>query len=303
MASIKKAAPFSEGLARTLVDGKVTFIDKMGQVAFVTKYKEVSSFHDGVAQVKVRVSKFSPLGFIGNTILNSMAMSSITDHYDYVKHPGKYDVSMFDTVADNEKRGFINTKGDLVITTKYDFVGPYNGGGDGLTLVMKDEKSGYVNKNGEVIIPIEYDELSSFNEGIAVAKTGDKVQFIDLQGPSVTKSVYNDARPFSNGIAAYKIGEKWGYVSKEGLPIVRPKFDEANFFTEKVAAAKFNGKWRLISREGDTVAELPGITDIGSYTRGLAVVKKGEQWGIIDEAGNFVIEPKYKELQAVIISI
>ena len=89
----------------------------MGQVAFVTKYKEVSSFHDGVAQVKVRVSKFSPLGFIGNTILNSMAMSSITDHYDYVKHPGKYDVSMFDTVADNEKRGFINTKGDLVITT------------------------------------------------------------------------------------------------------------------------------------------------------------------------------------------
>ena len=50
------------------------------------------------------------------------------------------------------------------------------------------------------------------------------------------------------------------------------------------------------------VAELPGITDIGSYTRGLAVVKKGEQWGIIDEAGNFVIEPKYKELQAVIIS-
>ena len=118
----------------------------------------------------------------------------------------------------------------------------------------------------------------------------------------MTKSVYNDARPFSNGIAAYKIGEKWGYVSKEGLPIVRPKFDEANFFTEKVAAAKFNGKWRLISREGDMVAELPGITDIGSYTRGLAVVKKGEQWGIIDEAGNFVIEPKYKELQAVIIS-
>ena len=119
----------------------------------------------------------------------------------------------------------------------------------------------------------------------------------------MTKSVYNDARPFSNGIAAYKIGEKWGYVSKEGLPIVRPKFDEANFFTEKVAAAKFNGKWRLISREGDMVAELSGITDIGSYTRGLAVVKKGEQWGIIDEAGNFVIEPKYKELQAVIISI
>mgnify|MGYP000228882386 CR=1 FL=1 len=56
------------------------------------------------------------------------------------------------------------------------------GGGDGLTLVMKDEKSGYVNKNGEVIIPIEYDELSSFNEGIAVAKTGDKVQFIDCRG-------------------------------------------------------------------------------------------------------------------------
>lgn len=67
-------------------------------------------------------------------------------------------------------------------------MGPYNGGGDGLTLVMKDEKSGYVNKNGEVIIPIEYDELSSFNEGIAVAKTGDKVQFIDLQGQSVTRA-------------------------------------------------------------------------------------------------------------------
>ena len=57
-------------------------------------------------------------------------------------------------------------------------MGPYNGGGDGLTLVMKDEKSGYVNKNGEVIIPIEYDELSSFNEGIAVAKTGDKTTFL-----------------------------------------------------------------------------------------------------------------------------
>ena len=52
---------------------------------------------------------------------------------------------------------------------------------------MKDEKSGYVNKNGEVIIPIEYDELSSFNEGIAVAKTGDKVQFIDCR-ESVTRA-------------------------------------------------------------------------------------------------------------------
>ena len=105
-------------------------------------------------------------------------------------------------------------------------------------------------------------------------------------------------------LAVLLTGAFWGTVWIYDNFINPPKVDVVGASDKITQNEKLNKRINILLLgidDGDSDAA-PDLSLI-HISRGLAVVKKGEQWGIIDEAGNFVIEPKYKELQAVIISI
>ena len=87
---------------------------------------------------------------------------------------------------------------------------------DGLASVELDEKCGYINDKGEVVIPLEYETAMSFSEGLAAVTKRDKFGYINKENTVVIPFEYDAATAFENGEAKVKKDGKWGTISTDG---------------------------------------------------------------------------------------
>ena len=87
---------------------------------------------------------------------------------------------------------------------------------DGLASVELDEKCGYINDKGEVVIPLEYETAMSFSEGLAAVTKRDKFGYINKENTIVIPFEYDAATAFENGEAKVKKDGKWGTISTDG---------------------------------------------------------------------------------------
>ena len=87
---------------------------------------------------------------------------------------------------------------------------------DGLASVELDEKCGYINEKGEVVIPLEYETAMSFSEGLAAVTKRDKFGYINKENEVVIPFEYDAATAFVDGEAKVKKDGKWGTISTDG---------------------------------------------------------------------------------------
>lgn len=74
----------------------------------------------------------------------------------------------------------VMAQGKTVKGVKYDFVGEYH---EGLAKVSQNDKWGFIDKNGKVIIPLKYEKVFNYSpEGFTVAFGTDKSWLIDKTG-------------------------------------------------------------------------------------------------------------------------
>jgi hypothetical protein len=86
--------------------------------------------------------------------------------------------------------GYIDTTGKEVIALQYRHALDF---GEGLAAVQNfDNKWGYINKSGTMVIPFEFDDASPFDMGKAFVKRNGKLGFIDTAG---TMTITGDAPP------------------------------------------------------------------------------------------------------------
>jgi hypothetical protein len=83
------------------------------------------------------------------------------------------------------KYGFLNTKGEIIIPSRFDF-GQYFT--EGLSAVQINNKWGYINKVGKIVIPLKFDYALPFRNGFAKIKMKDKFYIIDKKGKIVLNS-------------------------------------------------------------------------------------------------------------------
>lgn len=153
------------------------------------------------------------------------------------------------------KWGYLNTKGRILITPKYDVAWNFS---EYLAPVNINGKYGYIDTTGRVVIKPNFFLAGVFSEGLACVQVNGSLSFINTKGEVIIKNGFEEAYCFSEGLAAVKKGNKWGYINKNGLLIIKPEFDEVSSFKESIAA-----------------------------------VKKGKVWGYIDKIGKWVIKPQY----------
>ena len=169
-------------------------------------------------------------------------------------------------ITEEEKRGVIDTTGKLVVPMEYDFVLPFVSDGrvavfkddhsfvsDGQVIVFKDDKFGVFNFDGQMILPPENDYISRFYEGLAAVKKDGKWGYVDVSGQIVIPLEYDRALSFCNGFAAVFKDGKWGYIDRSGAVVIPIEYDSCT-----------------------------GSTLLGQ----VALVKKGQRWGIVCLTGN-----------------
>lgn len=239
---------FEGGLAPVEVDKKWGYIDKSGKLVIPAKYDEVTEFRDGYASAALgeywyvidqsgNETSVKVVGLKGvrNFSEGLAIMDDIDGQFGYINTKGEVVISpKFASVGDfnnglawakNEEGmyGYINNTGEWVISPTYDATRDFDGK-SGMARVKKGDEWFYIDKAGKPL-KIELSRYDDFRDGLAKAKKEDKVGFIDKGGNWVIKPTLEDARDFQNGYAAARVGEKWGLINTKGEWVIQPQFE------------------------------------------------------------------------------
>ncbi len=113
------------------------------------------------------------------------------------------------------KKGMIDSTGKELFYNEYDdFSSGFN---YNRAWVTKQNKYGFIDKTGKLVIPIQYDMVGGFVEGLAKVRSKGKHGFIDPSGKLVIPQIYSDAQNFDGGMSWVKDESgRTFYIDKEG---------------------------------------------------------------------------------------
>lgn len=239
--------------------------------------------------------------------------------------------AMISTVGANNRYGFINTAGEVIIPVIYAAASSFSNG----RARVKDDKgkSGFVDQNGQMVIPAVYSEVGPFYEGLAAVRTDDGWAYINPAGEIVISPIahWKKVPHFSCGRAPFQADDnKWGYIDLKGAKVIPAQFVDYDYFSEDLCIAWLGesagfidlaGNWHIqpilkrvdrfshglaaayqgaqvyfIDTHGDTRFDLNAIgqgLQVDSFREGLCSFKKDGKWGFINLEGRVVIEPIY----------
>ena len=203
------------------------------------------------------------------------------------------------------KYGFIDEKGNVVIPCRYDYIYDFEGG---IAIAYLNDKCGVIDLNGRIIVDFKYDEIESFNVGLAKFKINNRYGYLNEKGKVEIEPVFESAYSFEKcGVAIVKKeGEKYGLINNVGKYIIPPIYDSSvNIISHSfrhqygfIPIKNIEGKYGVINENGEVV--IPFIYDeliIPDYWHEpmvLSVLNK--KYGLIDFNGNTILDPVYDNI-------
>jgi hypothetical protein len=274
------------------VNKKQGFMDKTGKIVVKPKYDMVYDFYEGRARVVLN----KLYGYIDST-----GKEIIPPTYY-----GAWDFKNGHATV-SEKFGsnnLIDLKGHVV---PFDQVGAFS---DGVAPVSTNDKWGYINTNGKIVIEQKYIEAYPFADGLAKVAVRDSnghtnYGYIDITGKLVIKAKYGMAKDFSEGYAAVKdqTGDPnsgWGFIDKKGIEFVPLKLTSADPFSEGLAQIVDDNGGGYINSSGEVVIRSKYVYRQydQSFNNGYAIIHDlvSNVDGVIDVKGNIIVQPKYSEI-------
>lgn len=139
----------------------------------------------------------------------------------------------------------------------------------------------------------KYDELYGFHEGLARVCKDKKYGFIDKLGNEIIPCKYDDAKDYDKGISVVTLGDKQGAINRQGDMVIPCKYDNINLCEDdSLAAASINETSGFIDLEGNIVVPFD-YEYCGTFSEGLADVRKNGLIGFVNKNGKLVIPCKY----------
>ena len=229
-------------------------------------------------------------------LISAVCVLSIVVLTLFFVHANSHKVKLLN-VFKNNKLGFIDRKGKVVVPYKYQILGQVQ---EGLAVACENFKCGFIDKKGNVKIKFEYDEAYSFVNGLAVVRKDDKCGFINKKGKLVIPMDYISADNFTQGKAPVcrDIGQ-CGYVNKLNMEVIPFEYDKVTSFVNGVANVEKDGNWGAINTRGKIVIpidyEALGVLagDKISACKIMPNINNAIRCGYIDKKGNEVLPFKY----------
>ena len=163
--------------------------------------------------------------------------------------------------------------------------------------VYAEDKYGYIDKTGQIVIKPRYDSAGSFEGGVATVTHRGKQKTIDTKGrpakPRKKQAAPPPAEPPADLPTPMKLGDRYGYQDKSGMIVIDPLFDEAGEFKDGLALVKVDGDLGFIDTQGKTVVDVEW-EELHPFKDDLARVRSGGKYGFVDRRGKVVIEPRFK---------
>lgn len=127
-----------------------------------------------------------------------------------------------------------------------------------------------------------------------------EMTFTQMNGDSsqIVNAKITHADVFRNGLAKVKIGDKWGLLDMSGNFKVEPKFEQLQVQTRADSvyyiSFRHTPQYSCFTSTGRAVNERP-VNDIDDFRDGVAWIKRGNKFGIMDEEGQVLeTDEKFK---------
>lgn len=287
---------------------------------FVVKEGETHSIYEAVEKPKVIAEGFQEVGMLNENLMpivkDAERISIINKKGEQVfvlnPHNGKEIVACTPNFSDgllsvkdeDGKWGYVNKKGEMVITPKYDSYSPFS---DGLALVSKSEKDGnssvlVIDKNAEVKMELKlkkFELQSPFKNGLAVVedKDKDRIGFINLNGEfkKVPKKVrrIND---YDNNVFTYTDENgKWGVMGldENNTEYIRAKYSNIQIISSDKFLVKDDKEFAIINKEDDKILDFGDDYEQVDLFGSNFIVKEGDIYMILDGENKPVNKNEY----------
>lgn len=173
--------------------------------------------------------------------------------------------------------------------------------------IANGEKWGYIDAKGNMAIAPQYDYVNLFSCGRAVAWIGDKATILDEKGNFLTTPSFDDCvdyfyHDYLNVYLENSNGYACGLMDKKGNFTLQPSFYRIGAMGDNgLAYAMMSArdeKFGYIDATGKFV--ITAMYDgVGVFTDGVAVVRMGDKWGAIDKSGNLCVNMMYDDLNSM----
>ncbi|MBP7415978.1 MAG: WG repeat-containing protein [Pyrinomonadaceae bacterium] len=226
----------------------------------------------------------------------------------------------------DERVGYINQAGNVVIKPTLEQFGNYHGAFRDGVLNLLPWEGPYIDSTGKIVIENTFYRTYGFSEGFAVviAKDGEKPSYIDKEGKTViAPGIADSLGDFSEGLASASIENRYGYIDRTGKFVIKPKFLRAEPFTEGFAKAIVGGpclyspegtpcpeawilprgtkeenqtrcKYSFINKQGNTIS-IDSFESAKDFSEGLAAVRLNGKWGFINSKGEYIVKPQFDD--------
>lgn len=204
-------------------DGKWGLIAENGDSIVGFKYDFIGEMSDGRAVVELD-DAFNYMDKKGNLILNEWIetypeykqLAAFTDGYAKIEFDNGYN--------------FVDTLGKKLFSTEKEDVGTYGS----LIAVKKNEKWGYVNKNGNLVIAYNFTSAHSFKGNLAKAGGAPLVGVINKKGNYQVEPYFERIEFFNDTTLITKSRGNYGLLSAEGDTLLPFMYTKIEPFTSEV---------------------------------------------------------------------
>ncbi|OXA96116.1 WG repeat-containing protein [Flavobacterium hercynium] len=216
----------------------------------------------------------------------------------------------------NDKWGFINEKGEIIIEPIFDYTDHFS---NEVCRVSNKLSEIHFKYNGEIyyytsstIINKEGDILFPFKKNLTINRYSDDVAFcydeklkkhgvLDKNGEEVIPFIFSTSEIeyslFSNGLARIKKDEKYGFINKKNEIVIPFDYDKADNFQNGYSLVKIKNKELLINKSGEIYKTKHKITSV--FYEDRAIVKLKNKYGFINENNELVIDYLYDRIVGV----
>lgn len=200
----------------------------------------------------------------------------------------------------NGRRGFMSAVNRVVTLENMDYVRYLTSkqGDDYYVVQRKQLQYGFLNADGVPLTDLVYDDAYAFSDGMAAVCLKNKWGFINEEGELAIDTIYERVGSFSEGLAPIKHGRKWGFIDKNGNIVIQPRYNRCGNFVEGKAWVRKGGSNYYINPNGEAIgsASFLKCTD---YKNGFAIAYGRKGIGVINDVGEWLVEPKYSRVRVL----
>ena len=235
--------------------------------------------------------------------------------WGYVDRAGNWKITprfeYADTFTDNGlarvtidgKFGFIDKTGAIVIAPIYDGADSFDK--NGRSRVRVDSDYGVIDESGQWLLEPTWNIGFTLDDhGVTTSLKDGKIGYIDITGKWLIPPTFKKVRPFNDqlrhdsNLASVQLDDVFGVIDRLGNWVLPPQaFDSFPRIVDRDSIiASFSKTERLIfDKTGKQISDLIFEAAFAGEDGAFAVKQNGK-WGVINDAGAWVIEPKYARI-------